>query len=158
MVSLPLTLIDVTSMQLQKIHLLIESTVSSDDIRWCVAAGSTQNLWWVRRYLFKEKIWHHYVSCGNNALYPLFEVRTTLLLVFIGANLSKPQTGVTSLHPCMCMFACLLGPTTYSKFLPLYVKFKNHSIVEDMNHGQSGSSIAMTRTETTHGPIQWLEW
>jgi len=26
-----------------------------------------------------------------------------------------------------------------------------------MNHGQSSSSMAMTRTETTHGPIQWLE-
>ena len=40
------------------------------------------NLWWVRRYRFKEKNWHHYISCGNHALYPLFEVRTTLLLVF----------------------------------------------------------------------------
>ena len=35
------------------------------------------------------------------------------------------------------MFACLLGPTTYHKSLPSYVKFKNHSIVDDMNHGQS---------------------
>ena len=41
MVSLPLTLIDVTSMQFQKIPLLIESKVSYDDIRWYVAAGST---------------------------------------------------------------------------------------------------------------------
>ena len=43
MVSLPLTLIDVTSSVdlFQKIPLLIESTLSYDDIQWCVAAGST---------------------------------------------------------------------------------------------------------------------
>jgi len=32
-----------------------------------------------------------------------------------------------------------------------YVEFKNHSIVEDINHGQSRSLMATTRMETTHG-------
>jgi len=68
--------------------MFIESTVSYNDIRWCVAAGSTHvshsvdahirwlcvhtpwhclfftNWWWVMRYLFTEKNWHHYISCG----------------------------------------------------------------------------------------------
>jgi len=26
-----------------------------------------------------------------------------------------------------------------------------------MNHGQSSSSMVMTKTDTTHGTIQWLE-
>ena len=111
MVSLPLTLIDVTSSVKIPVSkdspvVMIESTLSYDDIQWCVAAGSTHvshsvdaciqllcvhtpwqfwfftNLWWVMGYLFKEKNWHHYISCGNHALYPLFEVCTTLLLVF----------------------------------------------------------------------------
>ena len=32
-----------------------------------------------------------------------------------------------------------------------HVLIQNHSRVEDMNHGQSNSSMAITRTETTHG-------
>ena len=39
----------------------------------------------------------------------------------IGASLSEPHTSVTSLHPCVCMFACLLGPTTYHKSLPALI-------------------------------------
>jgi len=46
MVSLPLTLIDVTSSVKIPVSkdspvVMIESTVSYDDIQWCVAAGST---------------------------------------------------------------------------------------------------------------------
>ena len=88
--------------------------------------------------------------------------------MLIGASLSEPHTSVTSLHPCVCMFvcllACLLGPTTYRKsLLALILRGLHHtlysktSIVEDMNHGQSSSSMMMTKTETTHGTIQWLE-
>jgi len=44
----------------------------------------------------------------------------------VGASLSEPHTSVTSLHPCLCMFACLLlacllGPTTYRKSLPALI-------------------------------------
>ena len=65
---------------------------------------------------------------------------------------------------CVCSLACLLGPTTYRKsLLALILRGLHHtlysktSIVEDMNHGQSSSSMMMTKTETTHGTIQWLE-
>ena len=34
----------------------------------------------------------------------------------IGASLSEPHTSVTSLCKCVCIYACLLGPTTYRKF------------------------------------------
>ena len=34
----------------------------------------------------------------------------------IGTSLSEPHTSMTALRTCMCMFACLLGPTTYYKF------------------------------------------
>ena len=46
----------------------------------------------------------------------------------------------------VCLLACLLGPTTYRKSLPgriifvrftSYIKFKNHLIAKDMNHGES---------------------
>jgi len=35
--------------------------------------------------------------------------------VIIGASLSEPHTSVTSLHTCVCMFACLLA---WSDHLP----------------------------------------
>ena len=38
--------------------------------------------------------------------------------LLIGASLSEPHTSVTSLHLCVRMFACMLGPTTYRKSLP----------------------------------------
>jgi len=54
----------------------------------------------------------------------------------IGASLSEPHTSVTSLHLCVCMFACLLAcldwPLTVNHFRLLfcmvtsYVKFKDH--------------------------------
>jgi len=34
----------------------------------------------------------------------------------IGMSLSEPHASKTSLRPCVCMFACLLGLTTYQKF------------------------------------------
>ena len=34
----------------------------------------------------------------------------------IGASLSELHTSVTSLRTCVCMYVCLLGPTTYRKF------------------------------------------
>ena len=34
----------------------------------------------------------------------------------IGMSLSEPHASVTSLCPCVCMFACLLGLTTYRNF------------------------------------------
>jgi len=38
--------------------------------------------------------------------------------IFIGASLSEPHTSVTSLRAraCVCLYACLRGPTTYRKF------------------------------------------
>jgi len=54
----------------------------------------------------------------------------------IGASLSEPHTSMTSLHPCVCMFACLDRPLTVNHFRLLfcvatsYIKFKDHSIVE----------------------------
>ena len=36
----------------------------------------------------------------------------------VGVSLSESHTSVTSLHLCVCVFACLLGPTTYRKSLP----------------------------------------
>ena len=42
-------------------------------------------------------------------------------LTFIGVSLSKPYTSVISLHPCVCMFVCLLGPTTYRKSFPALI-------------------------------------
>ena len=49
----------------------------------------------------------------------LTKLVTTHLNIFwyiIGASLSEPHTSVTLLHTCVCMLACLLGPTTYRKF------------------------------------------
>ena len=46
------------------------------------------NLWWVRRYLFEEKNWHHYISCGSHALYPLFEVYI-YIYIYIYVQLCK---------------------------------------------------------------------
>ena len=50
------------------------------------------------------------------------------------------------------------GPSTYRKSLPALILrvlrhalIQNHSRVEDMNHGQSNSSMATKRTENTHG-------
>ena len=83
--------------------------------------------------------------------------RDTHAAVVFGASLSEPHTSVTSLHTCVCMFACLDRPLIVSHFrllfcaVTLYVKFKNYLIVEDMkliNHGKSSSSMATTRTET----------
>ena len=34
----------------------------------------------------------------------------------IGASLSEPHTSVTALRKCVCVSACLFGPTTYRKF------------------------------------------
>ena len=34
----------------------------------------------------------------------------------IGATLDEPHTSVTSLRTCVCIYACLLGSTTYRKF------------------------------------------
>ena len=85
-------------------------------------------------------------------------VKQEILLWLIGASLSKPQTGVTSLCPCVCMFAwILLGPTTYCKSLPVlictYASCINSKQLEseDLNHGQSTSLTVTTRMETTHG-------
>ena len=84
-------------------------------------------------------------------------VKQEILLWLIGASLSKPQTGVTSLCPCVCMFVwILLGPTlTVSHFRFLFCAYAsciNSKWLEseDLNHGQSTSLTATTRMETTH--------
>jgi len=74
-------------------------------------------------------------------------------LMHIWASLSEPHTGVTSLHMCMCMPACLLGPTNYRKSLPaLILHILRNALIqkglEDMNHEQSTSLMVTTRTET----------
>ena len=61
----------------------------------------------------------------------------------------------------VCLFVCLSvchEPAAYCKLLPTlilcvlrHVLIKNHSRVDDMNHGQSNSSMATTRAETIHG-------
>ena len=38
---------------------------------------------------------------------------SAFVAIVIGASLSDPHASVSSLHTCVCMFACLLGPTTY---------------------------------------------
>jgi len=87
--------------------------------------------------------------------------------VIIEASLSEPHTSVTSLHPCTCvnLLTCLFAWTDhllYVKSLPaLILHILRHVLnlrttVEDINHGQSSCSMAMTRTKTTHKlPIQW---
>ena len=70
----------------------------------------------------------------------------------IGASLSGPHTSVTSLHPCVCMFACLLaclpGPTSYHKSLPaLILHILRYSKRAQVNSEQSTSSMVTTRTE-----------
>ena len=67
-----------------------------------------------------------------------FKTREFEEVKLIGASLSEHHTSVTSLHPCVCMFACLDQLLTVNHFrlifcaVTSYVKFKNHSIVEDM--------------------------
>ena len=74
--------------------------------------------------------------------------------ILTGASLSEPHTSVTSLHPsCVCLLACIKHFRLLFFVVTSYVKFKNHSIVEDLNHGKSSSSMATTRTETTQGPF-----
>ena len=41
---------------------------------------------------------------------------STKLNTVIGASLSETHTSVTALRMCVCIYACLLGPTTYRKF------------------------------------------
>jgi len=92
-------------------------------------------------------------------------------VVIIGASVSKllsSDLNVNFVCLSVCLSVCLFvmdGPSTYRKSLPALVLrvllmryFNNHSRVDDMNHGQSNSSMATTRTENTHDlPIQWLE-
>ena len=39
-----------------------------------------------------------------------------IVVIIIGASLSEPHTSVTALSTCVCIYACLLGPTTYREF------------------------------------------
>jgi len=85
-----------------------------------------------------------------------------IIATFWGRALASP-TGMTSLHPCMCRFACLLAWTdhsTVSHFQLLFCAFcvmrKFKKGLEDIisiavNCEQSTSSMATTRTETTCG-------
>ena len=36
--------------------------------------------------------------------------------LLIGASLSEPHTSMTAMRKCVCIYACLFGPTTYCKF------------------------------------------
>ena len=49
-----------------------------------------------------------------------FNFPTLVLYLLVGASLSEPHTSVTSLCPCVCMFACLLAcldrPLTVNHF------------------------------------------
>ena len=66
---------------------------------------------------------------------------------------------MTSLHLCIRCLACLLGLTTYHKSLSaLILHVLCHVLIQkeledgkDVNHEQSTSSIATTRTEITRG-------
>ena len=42
-----------------------------------------------------------------------FLVQLCTIVILIGASLSEPYTSVTSLHTCVCMFACLLAWTDH---------------------------------------------
>jgi len=74
--------------------------------------------------------------------------------LLVGASLSDPNTSVTSLRLCVCMFACLLGPTTYCKSLPgsyfacfaSCINSKRARGYVSVNREQSTSSMAMTTT------------
>ena len=49
-------------------------------------------------------------------LMELCELRRSLAGRIIGASLNEPHTSVTALRTRVCIYACLLGPTTYRKF------------------------------------------
>ena len=64
-----------------------------------------------------------------------------------GISIPKPWT---SLHKCMCTLVCLLEPTTSGSYFAHHVNLKR-TCWQDMNHGQSDSSMVTIRMETTHG-------
>jgi len=51
---------------------------------------------------------------------PLSDYHSFSTHSFIGASLSEPHTSVISLHPCVCMFACLDRPLTANLFWLLF--------------------------------------
>jgi len=63
-------------------------------------------------------------SLENVQNYPIWEIHSQIEN-FYWASLSEPHISLTSLHPCVCMFACLLAcllvPTTYRKSLPALI-------------------------------------
>ena len=74
------------------------------------------------------------------------------LINIIGVSLSEPHASVTALHMCVCMFACLLGPTTYRKFqMSAFKYFTKIDIVHEACEGQwrpdCQSAALATRSE-----------
>ena len=73
----------------------------------------------------------------------------------IGASLSESHTSVTSLHPWVCMFACLDRPLTVNHFWLIfyvvmsYFKFKDNSIVQlldgDDKDGEDSWNYSVSR-------------
>jgi len=75
----------------------------------------------------------------------------------IGASVSEPLSSDISVN-FVCLSVCLSvchGPSTYLKSLPaLILCILHHALIQkplkiDMNHGQSNSAMATTRTEPT---------
>ena len=73
----------------------------------------------------------------------------------IGASVSEPLSSDISVN-FVCLSVCH-GPSTYCKSLPtLILRILHHALIQkpleiDMNHGQSNSAMATTRTEPTRG-------
>ena len=58
---------------------------------------------------------------------------------FIGASLSEPHTSVTALRTHVCIYACLLGLTTYSK---LYMSvFKYSTKIDIVKHVKASGGL-----------------
>ena len=73
----------------------------------------------------------------------------------IGASLSKPHTSVTSLHPCLCMLVCMLGPTAYSESLPaLILCVLRYSLIQK---GLEDSKDVNLEQSTSFSPWWWQQ-
>ena len=92
------------------------------------------------------------LTVGRSAAH-VTDCRQQLALInIIGVSLGEPHTSVTALRTCMCMFACLLGPTTYRKFqMSAFKYFMKIDIVHEACEGQwrsdCQSAASATRSE-----------
>jgi len=69
---------------------------------------------YILQFLHSTSFIYMYWHACNSIIF-LTQACSTMscILLVVGASLSKPHTSVTSLPPCMCMFACLLAWTDH---------------------------------------------